>query len=249
MNGVTRARSAEAHTRLAKIVASARLYPILSFTQQRDDPRSRTMTFDPHQHDETIEGTIQTDAPPSCADECGCPTHTHPHAPTHTPTHTSSSTPARGRFVSPFKVTLALGLATLVGSVMVFKPDPQGVLAGDAASIRTIPAEQLRQIVLESGAVKPTQRVASESPTGAGSDSWRSIGTLESEGLLIRIEARENRFGEPVIAYTAIDRTGTHLATRVTIEDLKSLFPKLDWDSLTASGPGRLMLADDPDRR
>lgn len=194
------------------------------------------MTFDPHPDSETQEGAARTDAPPCCDPGCGRP-----------PTPIVAR--GRARFVSPYKVTLALGLATLVGSFMVFKPDPQGVLAGDAESIRTIPVEQLRQIVLESGAVSPSQRIASDSPSGAGPDAWRSIGTLESEGLLIRIEARESRFGESVIAYTAIDRTGSHLATRVTMEDLQSLFPKLDWDSLTASGPGRLMLADDPDRR
>jgi hypothetical protein len=185
------------------------------------------MTFDPHRQNETsMEFAAQTDAPPA-----------------------PSGAPGHARFVSPFKVTLALGLATLVGSFMVFKPDPQGVLAGDAASIRSIPAEQLRQIVLESGAVNPSRRLLHETPAGADPEAWRSIGTLESEGLLIRIEARESRFGEPIIAYTAIDRTGSHLATRNTIDELRSQFPALDWDSLTASGPGRLMLADDPDRR
>lgn len=144
------------------------------------------------------------------------------------------------RFVSPFKVTLALGLAALVGSFSLLKPEPQGVLAGDTAPATRIAPEELRHIVLgQTGA-----QDASE-PGIARADEWRLMGTLESDGLLIRIETRENAFGEPILAYTAIDRTGVELASRVTIEDLRSEFPRLDWDSLTAAGSGRLMLADD----
>lgn len=150
-----------------------------------------------------------------------------------------------GRFISPFKVTMAFGLATLVGSFMVFKPAPQGVLASDATRLTQIAPEELRQIGLGAGIAQP----AGAATGGLQADDWRSLGTLESDGLLIRIETRQNRFGESLLAYTAIDRTGTELATRVTIEDLRSQFPKLDWDSLTAATPGRLMLADDQDQR
>ncbi len=148
------------------------------------------------------------------------------------------------RFISPFKVTMALGLATLVGSFMVLKPEPQGVLAGDTTRLTQITPEQLRQIGRGSGTLQAAQTATGPMQT----DVWRSLGTLESDGLLIRIETRENRLGEAILAYTAIDRTGNELATRVTIEDLRSQFPRLDWDSLTAATPGRLMMASDPDQ-
>lgn len=149
-----------------------------------------------------------------------------------------------GRFISPFKVTMALGLATLVGSFMVFKPEPQGVVASDATRLTQITPEQLRQIGRGASALQ-----AAQTATGPmQADEWRSLGTLESDGLLIRIETRENRLGEAILAYTAIDRTGNELATRVTIEDLRSQFPRLDWDSLTAATPGRLMMASDQDQ-
>lgn len=148
------------------------------------------------------------------------------------------------RFISPFKVTMALGLATLVGSFMVLKPEPQGVLASDTTRLTQITPEQLRQIGRGAGTLQAAQTATGQMQT----DEWRSLGTLESDGMLIRIETRENRLGEAILAYTAIDRTGNELATRVTIEDLRSQFPRLDWDSLTAATPGRLMIASDQDQ-
>lgn len=161
-----------------------------------------------------------------CSDACAC------HGP-------DDCAEAHRRFVSPFKVTLALGLVTIVGSFMAFKPDPQGALANPASLNTRIPPSHLRDIVMNSGAVP-------DAAPPVAPDGWRSLGSLESDGLLITIETRTDARGGQTVAYTVSDRTGSVLATRAPIEELQSSFPRLDWDSLTAAGPGRLMLADDP---
>ncbi len=179
------------------------------------------------QHDADAPNTQSNPVESSrCLGTCGC-------------ANPCRCTEVAHRLVSPFKITLALGLATMVGSFMILKPDPQGALANPTALSGRIPTSHLRDIVMSSGAVPDANLPASP-------DGWRSLGSLESDGLLIAIETRTDSRGAVAIAYTVSDRTGTVLATRVPIEELQSQFPRLDWDSLTAASPGRLMLADDP---
>lgn len=149
--------------------------------------------------------------------------------------------------LSATKCALALALVGTVGSFMMLKPDPAGVRAGDLVESR-VPEDQLRAVVLGSMQRATDEEVAPQGPalheapqSGAEQGQWRSIGTLVGSELSVQIEAWDTSF-----VYTVTDASGSVLATRVTREELQSLLPHLDVDSLTASPElPRLMLADD----
>jgi hypothetical protein len=144
--------------------------------------------------------------------------------------------------LSPTKCALALALVGTVGSFMMLKPDPAGVRAGDLAASR-VPEDQLRAVVLGGMQQDAHDQAPARGPTrpDAPPSDWRSIGTLEGNNLSVLIEAHDTQF-----VYTVTDVSGRTLATRVTREELQSLLPHLDVDSLTASQEHpRLMLADD----
>lgn len=144
--------------------------------------------------------------------------------------------------LSPTKCALALALVGTVGSFMMLKPDPAGVRAGDLAASR-VPEDQLRAVVLGGMLQDADDQAAARglSRPDAPPSDWRSIGTLEGNNLSVLIEAHDTSF-----VYTVTDTSGSVLATRATREELQSLLPHLDVDSLTASPEHpRLMLADD----
>lgn len=144
--------------------------------------------------------------------------------------------------LSPTKCALALALVGTVGSFMMLKPDPAGVRAGDLAESK-VPEDQLRAVVLRGMQQDADDQAAARGPTrpDAQPNDWRSIGTLVGSELSVLIEAQDTSF-----VYTVTNASGSVLATRVTREELQSLLPHLDVDSLTASPEyPRLMLADD----
>lgn len=140
-----------------------------------------------------------------------------------------------GMRLSVPKCALALLLVGAVGSFVMLKPDPNGVRAGDLTTSQ-VPEDQLRAVVL-----KQHEQTNQPTPSPRTQGSWLPLGSLVGQNLSILIEARDTDF-----AYTVTDSGGNTLATRATREELQSLLPQLDIDSLTASpSQPRLMLADD----
>ncbi len=147
--------------------------------------------------------------------------------------------------LSASKCALALALVGAVGSFMMLKPDPTGVRAGDLTQSR-VPQDELRAVVLGSVRRDGSDRTGlTDSPEAAVPlNRWQSVGTLVGSDLSVLIEAHDTEF-----VYTVTDVSGSVLASRATREELQSLLPHLDVDSLTASPEHpRLMLADDGDR-
>ncbi len=142
---------------------------------------------------------------------------------------------------SVIKCAMALALVGVVGSFAMLKPDPEGVRASDLswtpaseARLQELRAHVLREHPVDEGA-------GALSAPGSGTE-WRAVGSLVGSDVTVLIEAQDTSF-----VYTVKDPEGRVLATRLTREELQSLLPHLDVDSLTASPEHpRLMLADDP---
>ena len=140
---------------------------------------------------------------------------------------------------------MALALVGVVGSFAMLKPDPEGVRAGDIEqSARSqhgrgsaaVPLDQLRDHLMNGSASRPK-----DDPECAPSEAWMALGSLEGGELTVLIEARDTSF-----VYTVSGPDGQPILTRVTREELQSMLPHLDVDSLTATPHlPRLMLADD----
>lgn len=125
---------------------------------------------------------------------------------------------------SPTRTAAALALLGLLGTLAIFKPLPQGVHAGD--------------VVIRPQRTYPAPAASATPLNQPAADDWAVIGDLIGPKLIVRIETHA---GETL--YTVFTRSGETIATRITREEVQSLLPQLDPDSMHTS---QLMLADDP---